>query len=120
MHSGHDGGWAVSSIPQRSRDLVKTRARFRCEICGSPAPTGAWHHRRSRSVVDEHTHHPCNGIWLCNSDHTWVHRHPTQARRKGWIVSRYVDEPGAIPVASVWGDRVHHCNGTFTFTKEQP
>jgi hypothetical protein len=59
--------------------------------------TGAeWHHRRSRSVVDECQHAVCNGMWLCRTCHAWVHRHPFEARRTGFIVSRYAlphDEP---------------------------
>jgi hypothetical protein len=36
------------------------------------------------------------------------------------MLSRFTDEPGTIPVDTVWGRRHHHCTGTFTFTKEQP
>lgn len=52
--------------------------------------SGEWHHRRSRSIRDEHQHHPCNGIWLCMTCHKWVHAHPFEARAKGWIVSRHL------------------------------
>lgn len=54
-----------------------------------PSPHGHWHHRRSRSVRDAHTHCACNGVWLCAVCHSWVHSHPNEARDAGLIVSRY-------------------------------
>lgn len=106
----------TKEIPVQARITVKTRAHFRCERCGVPAPTGQWHHRRSRSRRDEHTHCPCNGVWLCATCHGWVHAHPLEARAEGgFIVSRHVDQPGAVPVVTPWGVRVHGCDGTYVF-----
>lgn len=76
-------------IPDTSYSLVRARDFWRCFRCGCPAQPGQWHHRRSRSVVDEHQHEPCNGINLCPPCHSWVHAHPFEARTKGWIVSRH-------------------------------
>jgi hypothetical protein len=109
----------VTSIPEWARTAVRVRAHHRCERCGG---MGAhWHHRRSRRIVDVHQHCPCNGVWLCGTCHRWVHAHPIEARTTGWIVSVWVDQPTAVPVHTVWGERVHDCHGGFIFREqEQP
>ena len=112
-------GYAVSKIPNLARTQVKTRARFRCERCGVGSPNGQWHHRRRRGVGGTHCHCPCNGVWLCPTCHRWAHAHHTEAAKAGWIISAFVAEPYNISVATSWGPRHHHCDGTFTFTKEQ-
>lgn len=87
----------ASGIPSASRLQVKVRDMSQCVRCGTPTHVGQWHHRRSRSVRDEITHSPCNGIYLCATCHAWVHAHPFEARANGWIVSRYAD-PREQPV----------------------
>jgi hypothetical protein len=89
-----------TQIPQASRAFVKARDFLRCVRCGCPAPNGHWHHRRGRSVVDEHQHATCNGINLCTLCHEWVHKNPFAARSFGWIVSRWAI-PCAEPVYSL-------------------
>lgn len=79
--------------------------------------TGHWHHRRSRSVKDGHTHCPCNGTWLCPSCHEWAHHHPFEATAVGFIVSRFTTEPGDKPLQTPWGERLHDCTGQFTYTE---
>ena len=78
----------ATQIPEESRAFVYTRDFFRCVRCGQQPRARQWHHRRSRSVRDDHTHESCNGVLLCVTCHTWVHQHPFEARGKGWIVSR--------------------------------
>lgn len=91
-----------TAIPTSSRLWVKSREDGHCLRCDTPTAVGAWHHRRSRSVVDEHRHLPCNGIWLCTTCHIWVHGHPFEAREKGFIVARF-----AIPCEQpVWSIRI--------------
>jgi hypothetical protein len=77
--------------------MVRGRDFNTCVRCRARISTGEWHHRRSRSVVDEHQHAPCNGLWLCSTCHAWVHAHPFEARAMGWIVSRYMI-PCEMPV----------------------
>lgn len=101
--------------PPAARDTVRQRAHQRCERCLIPAPHGHLHHRRSRSVIDPHTHCPCNMVWLCGPCHVDVHGHPFDARRGGWIVSRHVIEPGNIVVRTPLGERVLYCNGGIAF-----
>lgn len=90
----------ATSIPANSRRLVETRDAYHCVRCGIPTMAGQWHHRRSRSVRDEHQHCPCNGIWLCATCHKWVHEHPFEARGHGWIVSRH-KLPNAEPLQNM-------------------
>lgn len=80
----------ATPIPAASRDKVKERDRGRCARCAIPTP-GEWHHRRSRSVRDDLTHSPANGVLLCGLCHLWVHAHPFEARGTGFIVSRFSD-----------------------------
>jgi 5-methylcytosine-specific restriction endonuclease McrA len=108
-----------NQIPTKVRARVKVRARFRCERCGAPAPSGEVHHRRSRSVRDQHTHCCCVLVLLCGTCHRWVHAHPFEARTEGLIVSRFVDEPGTVPQVTAYGLRIYHCDGG-TEHKEQP
>src|SRR5262245_60262872 len=100
--------------PEAVRTTVRHRASHRCERCEVPAPNGHLHHRRSRSVRDQHCHCACNLVWLCGTCHAWAHAHPWEAREAGWIVSRHVTEPTAVTLATIDGDRVLHCDGQFT------
>lgn len=76
---------------------------------------GHWHHRRSRSVVDEHQHCPCNGVWLCSTCHSWAHAHPFEARTTGFIVSRHA-QPSEHEVQTFLGTLHLKCDGLFKFT----
>jgi 5-methylcytosine-specific restriction protein A len=84
-----------SPIPTKSRQAVRARDRQRCVRCAGNGTE--WHHRRSRSVRDPHTHCTCNGVLLCSTCHRWVHSHPFEARAVGLIVSRY-REPSKMQV----------------------
>lgn len=81
------------------------RAHQQCERCGAK-PRGHlhWHHRRSRRVIDEHTHSVQNGVLLCQSCHTWAHG-PERftARREGFSVSQWEGNPGSIPIKTRHG-----------------
>lgn len=88
----------ASRIPDLARMSVRNRDFRRCVRCGLGMEIGQWHHRRGRAVVDVHQHCPCNGINLCLECHTYIHAHPFEARRMGWIVSRNNHEPGGVPV----------------------
>jgi hypothetical protein len=103
----------MSKIPDESRVLVGTRDGNRCQRCGVPCAPH-WHHRRSRSVHDDHTHCSCNGVLLCPECHGWVHAHPQMARETGFIVSRSASFPGLIPYKSPWGMLTPNCTGGFS------
>lgn len=86
------------------------RDENRCVVCG--VPSHEWHHRRSRSVRDSHTHCPCNGVRLCRTCHKWVTEHPTAAQREGLVVSRGVPVPGAVLVLTFHGWVQLGCDGS--------
>lgn len=104
----------MSAIPTAARLLVTERDMHRCCRCGMPT-AGQFHHRRGRAVIDDHTHCPCNGVYLCQTCHTWAHGHPIEAKQAGLIVSRYVQFPGSIAVVTPWGTRLHDCDGTVHY-----
>lgn len=102
----------MSTIPTLSRALVKSREMASCARCGVGVGKGGhWHHRRSRSVRDEHQHCPCNGILLCTACHQWAHANPFEARAVGIIVSRYA-MPAESPVWTLdYGWVMFDCHG---------
>lgn len=64
-------------------------------------------------MVDFHQHCACCLVFLCGSCHRWAHANPVRAREDGWIVSRYVAEPGTVTVKTKWGERRHLCDGSI-------
>lgn len=104
----------ATGIPGHRRSQVKEREHNRCFNCGVPTAHGDWHHRRSRSVRDPHQHCACNGVWLCQTCHDWVHAHPFEARTLGLIVSRHVTNPGTVIATAYFGDILLDCTGNFT------
>lgn len=87
----------ATRIPEKSRVIVQGREQMRCALCGTPAMDGHWHHRRSRSVRDELTHSPINGVWVHPGCHDWIHANPFESRGLGFIVSRF-SNPGTEPL----------------------
>jgi hypothetical protein len=78
------------------------------------APNGQWHHRRGRSIRDKHTHHPCNGVWLCPACHQWLHSHPVLAQGEGLILPRSTTEPWTMPFKTPLGWKLPDCDGGWT------
>ena len=81
------------------RELVERRDGGRCVRCGQHRPCD-YQHRKNRGMggtSDERANLPANGILLCRPCHEWVHAHPQDAYRAGWLVSRW-DDPAAVPV----------------------
>jgi hypothetical protein len=107
----------MSAIPLESRWAVVNRQWglcFRCMMKGTE-----WHHRRGRSVVDEHTHCPCNGVLLCHTCHAWVHRNPDAAQDDGLIVLRSVTEPALVNLHGFDGWWAIDCAGQ-SYALERP
>lgn len=80
------------------RLVIYTRALGRCEVCGAQLNIANMeaHHRRTRRLGPDC---PGNGLCLCRScHHDGVHGQPELAKEKGWIASRFTDEPCAQPV----------------------
>lgn len=103
-------------IPDASRRIVERRDRGRCVRCGGVGTD--WHHRRGRSVKDQHQHCACNGILLCRTCHSYVHHYPSIAAGMGFVVSRHEPWPESTPVKSVQGWAILSCEGDATWTPE--
>lgn len=109
----------TKTIPQAKREQVQNRDGWLCCRCGVPTRHGQWHHRRGRRVKDQHTHCSCNGVWLCDPCHDWVHDHPFEARNQGFIVTRHEAHPGAICVtAAQHGTVLLTCDGNVVRREE--
>lgn len=87
--------------------LVDLRDESRCVRCGRwlPGTPASRHHRKRRSQASRaEVHSPANIILLCGTGttgcHGWVHAHPEEAYRYGWLV-RGRDNPKKVPVLTV-------------------
>jgi hypothetical protein len=85
-------------------DMVDGRDGFRCLRCGAPLngwDGGSRHHRRPRSHPWPGLHEASNLVDLCGSGttgcHGWVHAHPAEAYRYGWLVHAW-REAAEVPV----------------------
>lgn len=78
----------ANEIPTSKRQAVHKRDGRHCQRCGVGCMTGEIHHRRSRSVRDDHTHCLCNLVYLCNRCHRFLTEHPMDGYLTGWMVRR--------------------------------
>jgi hypothetical protein len=82
-------------------ETIGVRDGGRCVRCRGQADER--HHRRSRSILDEHTDCACNLILMCGwGNHTgchgWAHAGPALARTQGFIVRRTSLDPSKAPL----------------------
>lgn len=96
-------------IPTRSREVVAERDRRYCVRCTGPGTD--LHHRRKRSVKDEHQHCPCNLVTLCRTCHSWAHSQPVLSGEQGLIVATWIDNPTDALVKAWWGWIRMECDG---------
>ena len=85
-------------MPEHVAEAVIERSGGKCEAMGTffcDGPAQQLHHRRMRSQGGKHTVQ--NLLALCASCHSWVHRHPKESYRLGWLV-RSVKDPLEVPV----------------------
>jgi hypothetical protein len=58
-------------------------------------------------------------VWLCETCHIpWAHHHPFAARASGFIVARYVSEPGTVPIDTCYGKVLFDCEGGYVFVSD--
>lgn len=103
-------------IPTKAREVVKERDRGRCLRCGSSRGSDLHHRRRRRESAGHDPHCVCNLVTLCRTCHTWVHKHPSQAREARLIVSAYISSPAEHPVDSVFGTLWLDCDGAVAIS----
>lgn len=93
------------------KSLVRARARDLCERCGGSLDGwdgASYHHRRIKGMGGDarpETDQAGNLLLLCGSGttgcHGWVHQggNRGEALEAGWLVSRFEEDPSAVPVA---------------------
>jgi hypothetical protein len=91
---------------RKVKDLVGSRAEWKCEVCGLPllGEYYSFHHRRGRGMggsKDPAANEASNLMLLHGSGTTGCHgfitEHPATAKLNGWVVSRW-SKPAEIPV----------------------
>lgn len=86
-------------MPEAVYQAVMERSGGVCEAMIFPVCTGQvghWHHRLMRSQGGKHEVH--NGLALCSACHAWIHAHPEQSYKLGWLVKMSY-EPLDVPVS---------------------
>lgn len=78
-----------------ARDAIRGRCADRCEAIATVGCTGQYeqaHHRRGRVGPDPHR--ADNLLAVCGPCHAHIHAHPSEARERGWSVTRLTKETG--------------------------
>ena len=94
---------ARSNPTLQTREVCGRRDNARCVRCGRSlvGVPASLHHRRLRSHPFPGLHQPANLIWLDGSGstgcHGWVHAHPAEAYRLGYMV-HMSDDPASTPI----------------------
>lgn len=82
-----------------AKKSVACRDEDKCQRCSRPASD--IHHRKPRgmggSSDPDRNYGLANLISLCHECHWWVHAHPAEAYRLGWLVHSY-DDPERVSV----------------------
>lgn len=68
-----------------AKQAVRDRSGGRCEVAG-PVCTGSgehFHHVLRRSQGGKHS--AANLLHACAADHRWIHEHPEDSYRMGWL-----------------------------------
>lgn len=77
--------------------MLEARAGGCCERCGSGrGPFDRHHRKRRRDGGDTYANilYVCSGPGGC---HGWIHEHPAESRKAGWIVA-VARDPASMPV----------------------
>lgn len=64
---------------------VRQKDNYTCRRCGVFQLYIHTHHVATRSTRPDLKHVVANGICLCNSCHSWVHHHPEESYKSGWL-----------------------------------
>ena len=87
-------------FPRTVKAIIDERSQGNCEICGTSAPNGQYHHRRPRGMGGtkrSETGSPVNALYLCHECHAWIESLRSHALRNGWLVKQS-DDPALIHV----------------------
>jgi len=95
------------------RVAVKERQNDQCARCGA---AGAQHHHRMRRR--EGGHGKANIVYLCATDHRWVHANPRAAQEQGYIIPIHVTQISAVPIKTFMGWMLFDDVGGASFVEE--
>jgi 5-methylcytosine-specific restriction protein A len=101
------------------RKVIQSRAKDRCEICGSLALYHQIHHRRPRGMggsKDPVVGSAANGIWVHPHCHSKIESERERARENGWLVPQASD-PSKVPFKKYNGWVMLNEDGTYTMVK---
>jgi transcription elongation factor Elf1 len=96
---------------RRAADLawqkaVRERDNYTCRRCGHYEKYIHTHHVATRAQRPDLKHDVDNGICLCNGCHSWVHTHPLEAQKLGFLADgRYELERLAVARATMADSR---------------
>lgn len=84
----------------KTRDVIKARAKMRCELCGAMTRDGQIHHRQPRGMggsLDRRRGAAANGLYVHPKCHERIESFRSVAYHYGWLVSSN-DDPRLVPV----------------------
>lgn len=88
------------------KDLIRKRAKYKCEACGLSEGRMDIHHRRPRGMggtSDPAANLPSNLVLLDRDCHMWFESNRTKALGAGWLVLQGHD-PSSVPL-TLWSGR---------------
>lgn len=106
----------TGAFTDATRQAVRDRAGGRCELCGSRAEVGHFHHRRPRAMGGtsrDDAAAASNCLLLHPRCHAGIESSREKALRNGWIVSAF-DSPLLIPAKLWYGLVLLSDDGSFS------
>jgi len=82
------------------QEIIRKRAKDRCEVCTALAMYHQIHHRRPRGMggsKDPMTGSAANALWVHPHCHARIESNREEAYERGWLVRQGMD-PSTIPV----------------------
>jgi len=88
------------SFTEKTRDLIRNRAKHGCEICGLTMHIGQIHHRQPRGMGGtrkQSARSAANGLYVHSKCHLMIESERNRAYQMGWLV-RSGYEPASTEV----------------------
>lgn len=80
---------AKGAFTEKTRDLIRQRAGYKCELCGLSVHLGQIHHRQPRGMggTRSQSRSSCaNGLYVHPSCHAMIESQRERAYMMGWLV----------------------------------
>jgi len=103
---------------EKTRQVIRERAKNRCELCGTPVGMDAQiHHRKPRGMggtKDDASRLACNGLFVHFRCHEKIERNREIALANGWLVRQSGDSQDQ-PVRLHYGWVLLNADGSVDF-----